>query len=314
MSEALQDFLSYSKQTKGFIFDIQSYAIHDGPGVRTLVFLKGCPLKCWWCHNPEGQSSKPQLMYYDTLCIHSYNCVNACPENAITKDSNYKLVINRDKCTGCGLCVNVCPTSALKLVGKWISVKELCNEIEKYNQLYSSFESGVTFTGGEPLYQPEFLLEILAECKRHYIHTAIETSGYASRNVFDSIIPYVDLFLYDLKLFDENESIKYTGASSKIIKENLKYLIEKKRNIILRFPIIPGITDTDENVKGWINFISENNWAGEIDLLPFHDVDEKFYRLGMEYKMTVHKAPTQERLEKLKEEFEKLGLKVKIGG
>jgi pyruvate formate lyase activating enzyme len=317
MSELTFSNFLYEKTKKGFIFDIQSYAIHDGPGVRTLVFLKGCPLRCWWCHNPEGQSSKPQIMYFDTLCMKSHKCVDVCPVDAITLKGNGKIMIEREKCTGCGLCSNVCPASALKVVGQWIDVEKLIEEIEKYNQLYNNPDSGVTFTGGEPLFQPEFLKEVLIECKKHYIHTAIETSGYASREVFESIMPYVDLFLYDLKLFDENESVKYTGVSSQIIKENLSFLIKKGKKIILRFPIIPGITDTETNVKNWIDFLVKlkgSNFPEEIDLLPYHDVDEKFYRLGMEYKMEVHHAPSESTLNKIKQEFEKIGLKVKIGG
>ncbi len=299
---------------KGFIFDIQSYAIHDGPGVRTLVFLKGCPLSCWWCHNPEGRSPKPELMYFDTLCIQSYNCVEVCPVKAISIGDNKRISIDRQKCTGCGLCANVCPTSALKIVGKWMNVNELIKEIEKYNQLYNSPFGGVTFTGGEPLYQHEFLKEILKESKKHYIHTAIETSGYTTREILESIIPYVDLFLYDLKLFDDKESMKYTGVSSKLIKDNLKFLAEKKCEIILRFPVITGITDTDANIKNWTKFLSHLKGPKEIDLLPFHDVDEKFYRLGQVYKMKVHKAPSETVLKKIKQEFEKIGLSVKIGG
>ncbi|MEM3227104.1 MAG: glycyl-radical enzyme activating protein, partial [Thermoplasmata archaeon] len=269
---------------------------------------------CWWCHNPEGRTSVPELMYFESICIHSYNCVIVCPVEAIKIQENKKLSINREKCTRCGLCTEVCPTSALRLVGRWIKVSDLIKEIEKYNQLYNNPDSGVTFTGGEPLFQPEFLKKILIECKKSYIHTAVETSGYAPREVFESIMPYVDLFLYDIKLFDEEESVKYTGVSSKLIKENLKFLIKSGKEIILRFPVIPGITDTDNNIKNWINFLTGLKGLKEIDLLPYHDVDEKFYRLGIEYKMTVHKAPSEDILKKIKEEFEKIGLVVKIGG
>lgn len=306
--------LPSEQSKKGFIFDIQSYAIHDGPGVRTLVFLKGCPLRCLWCHNPEGRSPKLELMYFEALCIHTYNCVGICPVKAITIEENKKIRIDREKCTVYGFCTDVCPTSALKLVGKWMDVNDLIKEIEKYNQLYNSPDAGVTFTGGEPLFQPAFLKEILKECKKHYIHTAIETCGYASKEIFESIIPYVDLFLYDLKLFDEKENIKYTGVSSMLIKENLKFLIEKGSEIVLRFPVIPGITDTETNVKNWVKFLSNLKGPKEIDLLPYHDVDEKFYRLGQEYKMKVHQAPSEITLKRIKQEFEKIGLIVKIGG
>lgn len=300
------------RKESGIIFDIQSYAIHDGPGVRTIVFTKGCPLRCWWCHNPEGRSPNFELMYFESECKENMNCVRSCPENAIKFDQ--RLTIDREKCTGCGICSESCPTSSLKLLGKRIGVDELISEILKYNQLYSSPEGGVTFSGGDPLFQPEFLKEALKECKSNYIHTAIETSGYTSKEVLRSLLPYVDLFLYDLKLFDQEKSRKYTGVPSSVIKENLKFLIENGKEIILRFPVIPGITDTENNVKEWAKFISELKGVSEINLLPYHDVGEKFYRLDIGYNMKKHHAPSEETMKWIKTEFENIGLKVRIGG
>lgn len=300
----------------GIIFDIKRYAIHDGPGIRTTIFMKGCPLNCWWCHNPEGISPNPELMYFEYKCIHCYTCSHVCPEKAITFDENETHTVEREKCTVCGICSNACPTSALKVVGQSISVGELLDEIEKDIQLYDNSNGGVTFSGGEPLFQPAFLKEILKACKDYYIHTAVDTSGYTSKEILRSLLPYVDLFLYDLKLFDEKKHLKYTGVSNKIIKENLSFLIEKGSNIVLRFPVITYITDTDENVKGWMEFLSKMNinQIEEIDLLPYHDVSEKFHRLGKEYKMKIHRAPSEETLKWIREEFESLGLRVKIGG
>ena len=302
--------------TKGVIFDIKRYAIHDGPGIRTTVFMKGCPLKCCWCHNPEGISPKPELMYFEFKCIHCHTCVKVCPKNAITFDENEVQHIDREKCTGCGICSNACPTSALRLVGRVITVEELLEEIGKDVQLYDNSNGGVTFSGGEPLFQPQFLKEALKACKERYTHTALDTSGYAPREILKSIMPYVDLFLYDLKLADEKEHEKYTGVSNKLIKENLKFLVENGRakNTILRFPVIPGITDTEWNVKGWVKFLSNLRGLQEIDLLPFHDVSEKFHRLDKEYRISIHHAPSEETLKWIKEEFESIGLKVKIGG
>lgn len=296
----------------GIIFDIQSYAIHDGPGVRTLVFMKGCPLSCWWCHNPEGRSPDPELMYFDGLCMKSLNCVKVCPENALTFEGT--LSIDRNLCTGCGLCTKSCPTSSLKLAGRRIGVNELMIEIDKYNQLYGSPDGGVTFSGGDPMFQPAFLKEILKECKRHYIHTAIETSGYTSREALVSVMPFVDLFLYDLKLVDQDESIRYTGVPNELIKDNLTFLTENEKEIILRFPVIPGVTDTEDNVKGWLDFLTDLKGVREINLLPYHDVGEKFYRLDREYRMNEHHAPPEEKLQWIKTEFEKIGLIVRIGG
>lgn len=297
---------------KGMIFDIQSFAIHDGPGIRTLVFMKGCPLECQWCHNPEGISRKSELLFFGSLCISSHRCITKCPENALSIGDT--LGIDRSKCLGCGICEQECPTSALRLAGKMISTGGLLAEIDKYNQLYGNPDGGVTFSGGEPLLQHSFLKEALAECKSHYIHTAVETSGYSSKSVLEEILPHVDLFLYDLKLFDPDVSRKYTGVSSMPMRTNLKLISESGKDIILRFPVIPGITDTEDNVEGWAGFIKELNGIKEIDLMPYHDVEEKYVRLGKEYRMTVHNRPTTESLARIKEEFEKIGMKVKIGG
>lgn len=301
---------------EGMIFDIKRYAIHDGPGIRTTVFFKGCPLNCWWCHNPEGISPKPELMYFEFKCIHCHTCIKICPENAITFDENGIQHINRGKCNGCGICSNACPTNALRLVGRIITIEELMVEVCKDIQLYDNSNGGVTFSGGEPLFQPLFLKEALKACKDHYIHTALDTSGYGSREVLKSIMPNVDLFLYDIKLANEREHEEYTGVSNKIIKGNLKFLVENGRaeDIILRFPVIPEITDTEYNVKEWVKFLSNLTGLREIDLLPFHDVSEKYRRLNREYKMRIHHAPSEETLKWIKEEFEKIGLKVKIGG
>jgi len=298
----------------GIIFDIKRYAIHDGPGIRTTIFMKGCPLSCWWCHNPEGISPKPELIYFEYKCIHCHTCVKVCPENAISFDENEIQHVDREKCTGCGVCASACPTSALRLVGRVITVEELLTEIEKDIKLYDDSDGGVTFSGGEPLSQPKFLVESLKELKKRYIHTTIDTSGYAPKEVLKQILPHTDLFLYDIKLYDSGEHEKYTGVPNDIIIENLKFLTGQGKEVILRFPIIPGITDTDKNVKGWANFISGIKGINEIDLLPFHDVSEKFRRVGREYKMAIHHRPPDEILKWIKEEFESIGLRVKIGG
>jgi len=297
----------------GMIFDIQRYAIHDGPGVRTIVFLKGCPLRCWWCQNPEGILPKPQLMYFKNKCIHCHKCIYSCPVDAImfSDDEHY---IDRGKCIECKVCVEACPTGALKLVGRRVSVEDLIRDLERDVLLYDSSNGGVTFSGGEPLFQPEFLRETLRKCVELNIHTCMETSGYASRSVLESITSYVDLFLYDLKLINDEDHRKYTGVSNRIIKENLKFLVEKGENVVVRFPVIPTITDTEENVFSLMEFLSLLKGVEEVDLLPFHDVEEKYRYLGVEYKMPVHNSPSKERLIWIKEKLEGLGLYVKVGG
>ncbi len=304
---------------QGFIFDIQRFAIHDGAGIRTNVFMKGCPLRCIWCHNPEGISPNPQLMYFEYKCIHCYTCVNVCPQKAIYFDDHGIQKIKMDLCkvdNGCRVCDNYCPTTATKIVGRFITVEELVQEVMKDANIYEDSGGGVTFTGGEPLFQPQFLKDSLKNLKEKYIHTAIETSGYASREVVKSVEPFVDLFLHDIKLFDEEEHKKYTGVSNQIIKENLKFLVKigRAKDIYLRFPIIPGITDTDHNIEGWVKFIEEVGGFQRIHILPFHDVSEKYKRLRMPYLMPSTKAPSEEKLKEIEEKFEEIGLEVVRGG
>jgi pyruvate formate lyase activating enzyme len=234
---------------------------------------------------------------------------------AITFEGD-KQVINRAACVKCGICSEACPTEALKLVGREINVEELMKEIEKDVLLYDSSGGGVTFSGGEPLFQPLFLREALKECKKGGIHTALDTSGHGSPKVFKSIIEYVDLFLYDLKLLDDEEHQKYTGASNMVIKKNLMTLVEKGRgkDIIIRFPVIPGITDTEKNINELLRFVPYLKCINEIDILPFHDISEKYIRMGKKYKMKAHMPPSKEKLSYIKEKLEGIGLYVKIGG
>lgn len=296
----------------GLIFDVQRYSIHDGPGIRTTVFFKGCPLRCWWCHNPEGIDSGKELMYFEYKCMHCGSCAHVCPMGAIEFDGIS--IIRRSMCIACGSCSAACPSDALKLIGKEYTVGELMKEIERDVLYFDNSGGGVTFSGGEPLYQHEFLLEVLKECKKIDIHRTLDTSGFAPQEVLASVADYVDLFLYDLKLIDEKEHIKYTGVSNAQIKENLRFLVDhgRDKDVIIRFPVIPEITDTADNVEALAEFISSMKGLKEIDLLPFHDVSEKYNRLDKDYKMTVHKSPSRERLLAIKERFEGMGLYVKV--
>ena len=304
-----------TRGTSGVIFDIQRFAIHDGPGIRTLVFMKGCPLRCWWCQNPEGMLPSRSLGYFEFRCIQSKMCVTSCPVQALSFDRN-GLSIDRAVCNGCSLCVEACPSGALSMAGQEIGAEELVGELEKDLLLYDNSGGGVTFSGGEPLFQPAFLRESLVLCKMRRIHTAIETSGHAAPEIFESLVDHVDLFLFDLKLLVDNDHKKYTGVSNRLIKKNLTTLVRRKRgqDVILRFPVIPGINDTERNIDELTSFIRGLDGIEKIDLLPYHDVSEKYRRLGMEYRMNVHVAPSVEKVNSIKERLERAGLRVRMRG
>ncbi len=301
-----------SKMT-GILFDIKRFAIHDGPGIRTTIFLKGCPLTCWWCHNPEGISPSKEIFYYEYKCMSCRKCVQACPNDAIVATKN-SVLTSRERCIPCVRCVEVCPTGARQIVGYEVTVEEVMEEIEKDILYYDTSIGGVTFSGGEPFMQPVFLKAVLERCKEKGIHTALDTSGYASPKVFNSIIDDIDLFLYDLKLLNDRQHWKYTGVSNKLIKKNLGTGSGKGRNVILRFSVIPRITDTKENIDELVNFVSSLKGIHEIDLMPFHNVNEKYKRLGKEYKMEGAQSPSEEKMKNIKGKLEKAGFYVKIGG
>ncbi len=297
---------------KGLITDIKRYAIHDGPGIRTTVFFKGCPLNCLWCHNPECISPGKDLMYFEYKCIACGLCVKICPEGAL-KLTGKGIDIDYQLCTYCEKCSEVCPTGALEIKGRFYSVPDLLEEIEKDLLYYDSSEGGVTFSGGEPLFQPEFLREVLKGCREGKIHTVLDTAGCAPREVMASVMEYVDLFYYDLKFADPAEQERFTGSNSDLVLKNLEMLCQEGRgkDIVIRFAVIPGITDTEKNVKGLMEILSSMEGLGEIHLLLYHDVREKFRRLGREFLLTELEVPARVRMEYLQNKFSALDLKVK---
>ncbi len=227
----------------GIVFDIKKFALHDGPGIRTTVFLKGCPLDCWWCHNPESIRLLPEK-----IAISSLNSAN-----------------------------KICEQES-ELFGKEYSIEELLTEIKKDRLFYDESGGGVTFSGGEPLIQNEFLTGMLSECKTEGINTAIDTSGYAGRSFFSRIYDLTDIFLFDLKILDEELHRKFTGVSNKTILDNLRFLTEKGNKVIIRIPLIPGITDTENNLSGLSDFLMRLDNIRKIDLLPYNEVAESKYK------------------------------------
>lgn len=300
---------------KGLIFDIKRYAIHDGPGIRTTVFFKGCPLRCPWCHNPEGQEPKPEIAWHFKRCPRECrDCLSVCPENAIKKIGK-SVKIDLSKCDLCGKCSDVCAYEALEIVGTERTVQEVMEEVEKDRIFFENSGGGVTFSGGEPLMQPDFLEDLLEQCKERNIQTALDTCGYDSPETLEKISDKVDLLLYDLKLLDEEKHKKYVVASNRIILENLKKLSKKGMKIIIRVPLIAGVNDDDENIRKISEFLLSLKNLKQINLLPYHKGGaEKYKRLKKKNPPYSFMATSVERTKKIKKMLEDYGFSVKVGG
>jgi pyruvate formate lyase activating enzyme len=295
----------------GIIFDIKKYAINDGPGIRTTVFFQGCPLSCWWCHNPESQPRKPALMYRTNRCVLCGECVEVCPQNGI--QINGSAETDRAKCDACGTCAETCYHGAREISGKEMSIPDVMKEIERDIPFYDQSDGGVTFSGGEPLMQRSFLLELLRACQAQEIHTVVDTSGYASWEALESIRSYVDLFLYDLKFMDDERHIKYTGVSNKLVLDNLRRLTQSGTQVYVRIPLIPGINDDEENLRQSGEFLASLPNISGVELMGYHDIAAaKYEALGMAYQLNGTKPPTAEHKQRTAKKLEGFGLNVKV--
>jgi pyruvate formate lyase activating enzyme len=274
---------------EALIFQIQKFSTEDGPGIRTTVFFKQCPLKCIWCHNPESILKIPQLEWFKHKCIGCKTCLETCSQNALFFDKN-GLQIDRKNCNSCGECVEECPSTALNMLGRWWNLEDLFYEIEKDAVYYTKSKGGITVSGGEPTQQPDFVAEFLKKCKKNGISTAIDTCGYASKIVYGHILPYVDLVLLDLKHIDSNKHKEYTGVPNEVILENAiwisKNLKKNEKKMWIRTPIIPHYTAIDENIRGIGEFIVDklDNFPERWDLLSFNNLCiSKYERLDIEW-------------------------------
>jgi pyruvate formate lyase activating enzyme len=295
----------------GRIFQIERFAVHDGPGIRVAVFLKGCPLRCWWCHSPESQSTKPDLIIKEDRCIACGACPPFCQSGAIV-NSGAGIETRRDRCTVCGDCVDTCPSGARSIAGRPITVPDLLAEIDK-DRVFFGESGGVTFSGGEPLMQPDFLAEALAACRAWGVHTAVETAGFASRLAIQAVFR-ADLIFFDLKLHDAARHREATGVPNRIILDNFMQLATSHPAVRVRVPLVPGINDDADNLEA-IGRLVASVGLKEIDLLPYHTAGvARYARLGRTYPLAGVKPPSPEALAHARQRFERFGLTVQIGG
>jgi pyruvate formate lyase activating enzyme len=299
---------------RGVVFDIQRYSLDDGPGIRTSVFLKGCPLDCVWCSNPESRAMQPELAYFYSSCIRCGDCKKICSIRAISVTER-GVMIDRNRCSLCGVCVEACVNDALKLIGKEMSVTEVIREVARDKLFYNDSGGGMTLTGGEPTYQAAFASDILRAAKYEGIHTAIETCGYARWDELKKILNYTDLVLFDVKNISDELSKKFTGRGSKVILENLKRTDSAGKTIVLRFPFVPGFTDSPENLKAIADLAKCLSSVAQIDILPFHQYGRHKYRsLGRSYRLCNDEPAGRDRATEAWEFFKGKGLNVKLLG
>lgn len=295
-------------QITGTVFNIQRYSLHDGPGIRTVVFLKGCPLSCEWCCNPESIDPGPRIVFNEQKCLGDGRCLSVCPTGA--RSSKGYCV---EKCAFCGKCVDACPSGALELIGRKMSVKEVVEEVEKDRLFYESSGGGVTLSGGEVLVQREFAVRLMGELKKQYLHIAIETCGYAQWPHVEEVVDLCDLVLYDLKHMNSDIHKRFTGVPNELILENAVKIARKEKDLVFRVPLIGDINTDPENIESVARFTVEAG-VKEVHLLPYHRFGEsKYKKLGRSYTVRAF-TPDKETINSLRGILESHGIVVKVGG
>lgn len=296
------------------VFEIERYGTEDGPGIRTVVFLKGCNLRCRWCQNPESQSPEPQVMYYKTQCVACRRCVEACPADAIVVSPNQGFLTDHTKCIRCGACVDACFTNARKMIGQRMTVEEVMKEVRKDKQFYDTSGGGVTFSGGEPLLQAEVLAQVATRCRQEGIHVALETAGHVRWETIESILPVINRVYMDLKHIDSEEHRLHTGVPNDRILENIRKTAELATDFVLRVPVVPGVNDTEDVQNRIFEYLANKTNVRVVELLPFHKLGvSKFEGLGMQYTMQDAQNMSKAECEPFAEIGRRYGLTVRVG-
>jgi pyruvate formate lyase activating enzyme len=298
----------------GLVFDVQKYSLHDGPGIRTTVFLKGCPLECCWCHNPEGISPQGEIVVMENRCIECGECRRACPQTKGVAGRS-ALPAEIEHCERCGAFLESCPTGGRRLIGREMPVTQLLETIEQDRVFYEDSGGGVTFSGGEPLYQFEFLKESLRACRDRHLHTVVDTCGFARQADLLAVAPLTGLFLYDLKMMDDAKHQHYTGVSNVRILSNLQALGAAHEQIWIRVPVIPGVNDSERELEGLARFVASLPSVRQVNLLPYHRTGlPKARRLGRSNPLAEVEPPSAETMSRAADILSSFGLSTKIGG
>lgn len=309
--------MSQSNQTnsdkKGLVFNIQRFSIHDGPGIRTTVFMKGCPLRCLWCSNPESQGGSPELIVRDINCKGCGACAAACPRGAITLSREEGRTIHWDKCDGCLQCVDACIYNSLNRCGQFMGMSEVLDEVIRDEAFYRNSGGGITVSGGEAMSQPDFVLNLLEASRERGLHTALDTTGHTAWERLEGVMPFVDLILWDIKHLDTREHKKATGVGNERILDNLEKASGLGKTIWLRIPLIAGFNDAFEHIRE-LTVLGKKTKAEKISLLPYHEGGKsKSGQLGRPYPFPEGKTPSDEHIEHLKRRIEAEGLKASVG-
>lgn len=308
-----QPSMSQPQMVTGLITDIKRFAVHDGPGIRTTVFLKGCPMRCVWCHNPETQGDEPIVGWSAAQCIGCGQCVQVCPTGALERTAD-TLTVDRRLCVGCGMCASVCPAEAIVLHGRTATVAEVMAEVDKDRPFYDNSGGGLTVSGGEPMHQPDFTLALMQAASEMGVPVCLDTCGYAPWEAFESALPYLDLVLYDIKTADDCLHRRLTGRSSSLIEANLEALLRAGAQVLVRTPVVPGYNATVEGIGSVADFLRTLKPVPPLELLPYHELGEaKFERLGMSYPLRDVEAPGEDLMAELARTVQDRGVNCTVG-